>query len=331
MKLIEVITAYQTDRISSFHRLRPRVRDNHVNLHRRLAALDADLAVVNAKMILGWHLDWMGPHKHIAMAHSLIGQLRTVINFGADFLEDADCVRLSGVLHRLRFENPKPRTDILTSAQVAAIRAKAHEWGLHSIAMANAFQGDLALRQKDVIGERLAKQHATPTSIEYGREIWDYGLRWEEIDQDFVLRHVTSKRQKLIVVDLNMASMVMEELRCSISAEVGETLNRADFPSYGPIIIYEGTAQPYHDYIFRSRWRQIATSAGIPKNVRNMDSRAGAITEALLAGAPLDSVRKFATHSDASMTAKYSRCDEAARADVMKARAKNKAEPTQSD
>lgn len=48
-------------------------------------------------------------------------------------------------------------------------------------------------------------------------------------------------------------------------------------------------------------------ACGIPDDVKNMDSRAGAISEATDAGADLEHVRHAATHSDIGMTQKYSR------------------------
>jgi hypothetical protein len=52
-----------------------------------------------------------------------------------------------------------------------------------------------------------------------------------------------------------------------------------------------------------------------------MDTRAGAITEALEAGAPMDAVRKSATHSNSSMTQRYSRGDAEAVSNVLQHRA----------
>ena len=89
----------------------------------------------------------------------------------------------------------------------------------------------------------------------------------------------------------------------------------------GPIIISEASGRPWHAVEFRRNWRLAAINAGIPKSVRNMDSRAGAITEALDAGALPDQVRKTATHSDLSMTQKYSRGDASAIVEVMQKRA----------
>jgi site-specific recombinase XerD len=141
---------------------------------------------------------------------------------------------------------------------------------------------------------------------------WLRGLRWEEIDDNLILRHVTSKRGKEIEIDLHNAPLVMAEL---------ERLGTR--PASGPVIIHANVGVPYKAMTFRYLWRKLATEAGIPKTVRNMDTRAGAITEALQAGANLEDVRKAATHSDTSMTVRYSRGDQQAVAEVMQLRAKN--------
>ena len=51
-----------------------------------------------------------------------------------------------------------------------------------------------------------------------------------------------------------------------------------------------------------------------------MDSRAGAITEATDAGADLEHIRHAATHSDISMTQRYSRGDADKTAGVLRQR-----------
>src|SRR4029077_12280776 len=99
----------------------------------------------------------------------------------------------------------------------------------------------------------------------------------------------TSKRQKEITVDLKLAPMVMEELG---------HVARSQLPARGPIILADGNGIPWYQVEFRRNWRLAANAAGIPKSIKNMDTRAGAITEALAAGAPIESVRKGATHSD---------------------------------
>jgi hypothetical protein len=191
----------------------------------------------------------------------------------------------------------------LTAEQATAIRALAHKQGLHSIALAQAFQFELMLRQKDVIGEWVPISEAGHSETLYGNEKWLRGLRWNEIDGNLVLRHMTSKRQKEIEVSLRNAPMVMEELALTY----GKNFSRADLPGSGPIVIAERIDRPYHAAAFRRAWRKLADECEIPKSVKNMDSRAGAISEATDAGAELEHVRHAATHSDIGMTQKYSR------------------------
>jgi hypothetical protein len=117
----------------------------------------------------------------------------------------------------------------------------------------------------------------------YGK--WSRGLRWEELDDRLILRHMTSKRQKMIELNLNLADMVLEEFAKDYKVPVSK-LTRAHMPAKGPMVLNDLTGYPYTASEFRRKWRIIADAAGIPKSVKNMDSRAGAITEATEAGYP---------------------------------------------
>ncbi|WLA60268.1 hypothetical protein [Bradyrhizobium diazoefficiens] len=55
-----------------------------------------------------------------------------------------------------------------------------------------------------------------------------------------------------------------------------------------------------------------------------MDSRSGAISEAIAAGVPLEFVRHAATHSDISQTQEYDRIQAKATAKAMRARVENR-------
>lgn len=76
--------------------------------------------------------------------------------------------------------------------------------------------------------------------------------------------------------------------------------------------------------IGRRKWRIVADRAGLPKSLRNQDSRAGGITEATDAGADLEHVRHAATHSNISMTQRYSRGSVEKTANVMQLRQKHR-------
>lgn len=310
-----LIHCYKTDPDSVYKKPGKLRYASRVNYDALMSLLEREYGgeyVCNLKgrIVQRWHDGWVADGK-IAVAHAKMKMLRMLLSFGTAILEDPECTRMSAVLSKMKFEMAKPRTECLTVAHANLIRPKAHEIGRPSIALAQAFQFELMLRQKDVIGEWVPlSEPGVSDIVDTERRLkWLRGIRWEEIDQNLILEHVTSKRNKKITVNLNNAPMVMEEL-----ARLKER------PTQGPIIIHEVHGVPYTAAQFRWLWREIANSCGIPKTVRNMDSRAGAITEASDAGAELEHIRHAATHSDITMTQRYSRGSEEKIAQVQKLR-----------
>lgn len=304
-----LIDCYQTDPDSTYRKLRFASRKYVDVLCRRLKATHADDNIVDLKgrTFHRWHEEFGGNEGKIAMAHAMMGMVRTLMTFGMTILENDECARVSAILHKMRFTNSKPRNERLTAEHVDLIRAKAHGEQAGAIALAQAFQFELMLRQKDVIGEWVPLSEPGASEVIDGNSKWLRGIRWTEIDENLVLTHVTSKRQKEIVVDLSLAPMVMEELRRFIGVRADATITRDMLPAAGPIIVNDRTKFPFAAVTYRTRWRALADGCGIPKSVRNMDSRAGAISEATDAGAELEHVRHAATHSDIAMTQRYSR------------------------
>jgi hypothetical protein len=301
---------FETDPQSHYRKQRYRSRQSSSYLNKVIIRDHGDelIADFRGRDANRWYDEWKV--RGVTMAHALIGQMRSLLRFGKTILDDPACIAAKSILSDMRFEDGKPRTSALTRAQVEAIIATAHQRGLHSLALAQAIQFECTLRQKDVIGEWVPQSEPGISETLNGGDKWLRGLRWDEIDQNLVLRHVTSKKQKEIEIDLHNAPLVLAELA-----------RYATVPKGGPIVVHEGTQLPYKAMTFRYLWRKVATKAGIPKTVKNMDTRAGAITEALQAGARIEAVRKAATHSDQGMTARYSRNDSAEIADVMKLRA----------
>lgn len=166
---------------------------------------------------------------------------------------------------------------------------------------------------------KLAKAMSMDRELIDGKMKWIIGLRWEEIDAALMLRHTTSKRGKDIEVDLHHAPMVMEEL-----ALIEER------PQTGPIVRCAFNGLPFKPGEFRRKWRMVATAAGVPAHVYNMDSRAGAITEASDAGADDDHIRQTATHSQLAMTQRYKRGNHAEKqANVMRQRVAHRKKKSQ--
>lgn len=269
--LAELINAYTTHKVSTFHKLRYHNRKWQLSFMARISKKYGHFQLKDIRFVTikEWHMDWLGPENKVSIAHSLISSLRTLCGFGLSILEDEECERLCLVLNKGKFPQCEPRTEYLTSDQAVAIRNMARGQFRYSIALAQALQFELILRQKDVIGEYVPHAEPGVSDVVTDKEKWLRGLRWEEIDHNMILRHVTSKKGKMLEIDLKMAPMVIEEFG---------TDDRPVLPACGPIVISETTGLPYHADDFRRKWRLIADMAGIPKIVRNQDSRAGGIT-----------------------------------------------------
>lgn len=316
-----LIVHYQTHKFSPYKKIRAGSRETYNRLCRRIMLEHGkqEVSTIDSEMVMEWHEKWMGDGK-VALASSLVTMLRSLLKFGGSLLKNDDCRKLKGDLHDVRFPGPKAGTIAITAEEVMAFRAKARELGHKSMALAQAAQWDFTFRQRDVVGEWVPLSEPVPSDVVDGNRKWIRGIRWNELNQNLVLSHVTSKRLKRIEIDARLGEMFMEELRF----QYGESFTRADLPGDGPIIVSEATLRPYSGARFRTLWRQIAKAAGIPDEVCSMHTRAGAITEALRSGASLDAVRKSATHSNASMTQRYSRGDAEDTAKVMQLRAEHR-------
>jgi hypothetical protein len=99
----------------------------------------------------------------------------------------------------------------------------------------------------------------------------------------------------------------------------------------GPLIIDEEAGRPYAEDAYAREWRIIADAAGIPKDVWNMDARAGGISEADDAGAAPDDIRSQAAHAQAATTARYVRGTIGKSPKVANLRAEHRAERQPND
>lgn len=318
-----LIRCYKNDPDSNYRKkgkIRHASRSHYDTMMRMLETeIGAELvAGIKGRTLQRWYDNWADGGK-VSSAHTKIAMLRILFGFGTALLEDPDCMRLKAILREMKFANSKPRSQMLTAEQVIDIRAKAREFRRRSIALGQSFQFECMFRQRDIIGEYVPLSEPGISDLFVDGHKWMRGIRWEEIDHDFVLTHTTSKRQKEIKVNLRNAPMVMEEL-CLMTGVSPAKITRDLLPAKGPIVRNEYDDLPWEAMEWRRWWRKVADACGIPKEVRNMDSRAGAISEAIAAGAKLEHVRHGATHSDIAMTQRYDRGAEEAIAMVQKLR-----------
>lgn len=326
MRLSKLIKLYTTNPLSKWHGLSFATQRNHLNLLRQIERRHGHVKLkkIKGRTLLKWHVQWLDGTKY-STARAFIKKIRVLFGFGLTILEDKDCVRIRQVMSAMRFPGTPKRNERLTAEQATAIRQRAWRGGWGSIALAQALQFELMLRQKDVIGEYLpVKVKEGGSGIAIGEEKWVKGVTWSEISDNLILRHRTSKTGKFVVVNLKLAPMVMEDLRrLGVVSQRGKPrlIKRLE----GPMVADARTGLPYFAWEFRRIWRTIARAEGIPDNVCNMHSRHGGITEAFDAGAEPDFIRAAATHSELATTQGYNRGDELARSSVvLMARAKKR-------
>jgi hypothetical protein len=237
-----------------------------------------------------WHTKWgdpaaKGKPRRLTRAKHCMDTVRRVVSFGVT-LGYADCARADVILGKMRFQMPKIRTAKLTLEHVGKIRSVAHGQGLGSIALAQTLQFELAMRQKDIIGEWVPLEGDTG-GITHKNTRWTGGLVWSDIDANMILRKTHVKTGINVEHDLKLYPDILREI------DLVDPSRRV-----GPIIISEVTGEPYKHRTFTQTWRRVADAAGLPKDVWNMDSRSGAISEAYDAGADETSVMKHAGHKN---------------------------------
>jgi len=328
-RLETLIECYKTDPDSDYLSLRHKSRKTY-DSHLRMVVQTVGqrlLAEVKGRDLKRWFRNWSEDGKHIPRAHYRMTCLRLVIGFGSAMLEDENCKRLRLILSDLEFEQGRPREYVITAEQVIKLRQGAHAAGDRSIALAQSFQFDVMLRQKDTIGAWVPLAEPGMSAIVHRGLKWLYGLDWSEVSDGFVLKHRLSKslRGKDAINDqkagktktfnLALYPMVMEDLALIAGCPVPE-LRRDMFPASGPVIVNKETGQPFTETSYRTRWRTYATLAGIPKSIQNRDSRAGGATEAEELGLDTEKVRKALGHSKPETTRIYTRGDDAVTAQV---------------
>lgn len=319
----DVIESYRTHRHSPYVK---KVRhETQRGYDSKLRRIDRDIGTMRLdKMNWEFFCDlydaWIGERNQLSTAQHLMNHFRMLMTHGM-LLDNSECARIKTLLTQQRFDTSRPREKVLTYDHVVAICAKANELGRPSIALAQALQWELMVRQKDIIGEWEPLETKGTVSDVLRRDDsgkvykWVRGIRWEQINSALVLQHVTSKRNKGITRNLREDHpMTMQELD-RIEA----------LPSNGPVIVSEETGRPYSKSSFKRLWREIATDAGVPSDVFNMDTRAGANSEAALAGAPAEFRRLAMTHSKQEQTNAYTRAEAEASEAVARARAEFRA------
>ncbi|WP_142249700.1 integrase [Bradyrhizobium sp. UNPF46] len=237
-----------------------------------------------------------GGKERVDRAVKIIKLLRQMVTFGAA-AELPHCERLHGILSKMRFKGGTRSRLKLELHHVEAFVPAAISAGRISLALGTALQFETMMRQKDVIGEwEPITDGSHDVGIVLNGNRWVSGLTWADIPPSMVIKKDTTKTGATVVADLNLCPLVLQVL----------PLVPAD-KRVGPLIIDENSGRPYAEDAYAREWRVIARSAGIPDEVKNSHARAGAISEADDALAPIEEIQSSAGHTQQSTTRRYIR------------------------
>lgn len=299
---------FQTDEDSTYHDLRASTQgfyDDQIKIIKKSVG-ERRIDTVFGKDVRRWYRNWgrydetTRKMQNPRRAYACIQTLRRVASYGCE-LRDPASGELAAMLAKMEFSAPRRRQVRPTYEQIAAFRQKARspEFERPSMARAVALQFDLALRQKDVIGEWIRDLSSKNEGIMDGRSRWSSGLLWgEHITRDMLLTKPTSKS--------NFTEVAEHDLK----AYPDSLAELTDIPvekRIGPVIINEKTGKPYKRREFAKWFRLIADASGWPKGLWNRDTKAGAISEAFDAGALTEDVQTIATHREQTTTMIYKR------------------------
>ncbi|MDZ5454441.1 integrase [Labrys sp. ZIDIC5] len=318
-----MLKLYEFDQYSTFHELGYASRQSYLTYMRKLHLAHGKRRIddIIGRDLAIWHKMWTNrPDGKTALAagRTTIAALKAAARH-AVACRKPGAVDFREVLRAFRCPSLAPRKQVISRQEVVALRQAAHVSNAPSRALATALQFDGLLRLYDVIGQWIPLDDPRPSAVQSRGRKW-FGLRWEDIDQDFILRIIRAKTRNTTgaetVIPLRFCPMVM-----------GEMATIPEEKRTGPLIVNEATGLPYDPSSYRRAWRQDAILAGIPKDKLARDLRASGNTEARGTGATTDDLAKVAAHSPAVNRRVYDRAAIEAFERVAKARAK-KIEPT---
>jgi len=309
-----LVQIFQTHEESPFHGVKRNTRKTYTDslkviLSTVAARLVRKVSIVDVRR---WYRLWRAPKvkggpERIDRAHDAVSMLRMILRFGFALGHD-ECGKLDDRLATQRFEKGGAREQEMTYPQASTFvrtaldlgrRGVIPEWRGRYMAIGVAAQFELALRQKDIIGEWDEEDK------------WSGPFNWENVP-GWKLRLKTSKNRAAAVFTLSNYPLLFPLLEVVPHDE-----------RVGAIVKGEH-GLPVRERSYRKWFRAIARAAEIPDEVWSMDSRAGAATEADEAGADLEAISDMLTHAEPRTTVRYIRRREERIASAAHARVKSR-------
>ncbi len=199
LTISDLVRFYRSDERSPYHEVLYATRKNYDDILKRIDKDCGDRKIANLRAEDTQQLYEQWKQRGPSTAHGIVTMLRQLANFGATILKNEKCLIFQVILHNMRIKAvERARVEYLSREQAEAIIVQAHKMGkkMAPIALAQAFQVDCDLRQKDVIGEWVPAAESDPglSLIDHRSNLkWLRGLRWNHIDDNLILRHVASR------------------------------------------------------------------------------------------------------------------------------------------
>ncbi|GIT90116.1 hypothetical protein JANAI62_04010 [Jannaschia pagri] len=226
----------------------------------------------------------------------LFRHLRILVGY-AVLLEAPGASKVRTMLGELKVKQPRPRSSVATAEQVAQIVEAADAKGLAAYATGLLIQWESALRGVDVFGHWLEAPGVG--GIRRGKRLWQDGLTWSMVSDDC---------RSFAKVPSKTLNSLPEEMIFRLSDTTAQRLETlATRSKVGPVIVSERLGTPYTRDSRAAIWRALRADRGISDDVKMMDTRAGALTEAADAGASLVQLRDAAQHTTTDTTQRYLR------------------------
>jgi hypothetical protein len=313
------------DRISPIHAVKFNTREAYVWQGERWAAILEGISVADTsyellqEIIVGMREKGRSDD----FIRRLFRTLGTITTYGqAIRFPGSDMVRLA--LGPIRLPAPPKREVAPTQEQIRAVIDEADARGMHDFALTLLLMWEFALRRVDVIGlwERVGADATGIIRVTYpkrrkGKETayqrWSDGLTWDMIDTDITqITKVISKTRKAMPWATRFPIINPEiRTRLRLLGSIGRV---------GPVI-RSTDGLPYTDEGMAKIFRRICDHLGLPAELRMMDTRAGAITEAKNMGASPMDLRDAAVHTTVNTTSGYARERDSGVSNVVRLRA----------
>ena len=320
-----LVHRFLNDRISPIHEVKHNTREGYVWQGERWAAILDGIAVEDTtyELLQEIVVGMREKGRSDDFIRRLFRTLGTITTYGqAIRFPGADMVRLA--LGPIRLPAPPKREVAPTQEQIRAVVDEADARGLHDFALTLLLMWEFALRRVDVIGlwERVSKADTGIIRTSYPRQgrnketvyhRWSDGLTWDMIDPDITqITKVISKTRKAMPWATRFPILNPEiRTRLRLLGNSGRV---------GPVI-RSNDGLPYTDEGMAKTFGRIREHLGLPADLRMMDTRAGAITEAKNMGASPMDLRDAAVHTTVNTTSGYARERDSGVSNVVRLRA----------